>query len=47
MGSKRKIKKLQMVIYCEDCKIECIPTESGIMCPACGGFISDEEMEGS
>jgi len=46
MGSRRKIEKLlKMVVYCEDCKIECVPTEKGILCPACGASITDEQLE--
>jgi len=44
-GSKRKVKRLVMSIYCDDCKIECITTETGILCPSCGAFITDEQMD--
>lgn len=42
---QKKTKPLEMDIYCHECKIECVTTETGILCPACGGYISDEDME--
>ena len=38
-------KKLEIAPYCEECKIELVETETGLLCPACGGFMSDEELE--
>jgi len=46
MGSgRKKVKVLNMAIYCEDCRIECVTTEKGILCPTCGAFIDDEALE--
>ena len=39
------VKKLNYTLYCVDCKIECIETEKGILCPDCGDFISLKELE--
>jgi len=39
------VKKLTVAIYCDDCKIEAEITEKGIMCPKCGAYISDEQLE--
>lgn len=40
-----KKKTFNLAIYCGDCKLEAIPTENGILCSACGAYISDAEME--
>jgi len=32
-------------MYCADCKIECIETENGFMCPDCGADVTTEELE--
>lgn len=39
------MKKLNFTVYCKDCIIECVDTETGILCPSCGANISDEELE--
>jgi len=39
------VKKLDFTVYCTVCKVECIETENGILCPKCGAFISLEELE--
>ena len=36
---------LNVVIYCKDCKVECIMTEKGVLCPSCGGFINEDEED--
>ena len=41
----KKKKMLDIAIYCSDCKLECIPTETGILCSNCGAYISDEELD--
>ena len=38
------VKKLNITPYCEECHIELVETESGLLCPACGGFMSDKEL---
>jgi len=38
------MKKLNYYIACSKCKIECIETETGIECPKCKAFISDEDL---
>ena len=40
-----KPKLLNYTVYCSDCRVECIQTENGILCPKCGAFISIEELE--
>ncbi|KKM48358.1 hypothetical protein LCGC14_1557790 [marine sediment metagenome] len=35
---------LDILIYCRHCKIECITTEKGVICPQCGRFIQDERL---
>ena len=40
---KRKL--LKFTVYCCECKIECIETEAGILCPSCGADITSEELE--
>jgi len=42
MGKK---KLLNYYIACSDCKIECEPTEEGILCPKCGAYISDTVVD--
>ena len=39
------VKKLNYTVYCSECKVECLETEKGILCPKCGGFISAEDLE--
>ena len=39
------MKALNFTVYCKDCKIEVVETETGIMCPRCGGYVSDEELD--
>jgi len=39
------VKKLNFTVYCCEYKVECLETESGILCPKCGGFISEEELD--
>ena len=45
---KKKIEymngSLDILIYCRHCKIECITTEKGVICPTCGRFIQDERL---
>ncbi len=43
MGISKKNWSLDAVIYCRPCKIECITTEKGIICPKCGAFITENE----
>ena len=38
-------KKLDIIPYCEDCKFEVVETEEGLLCPVCGAYISDRELE--
>ena len=38
-------KLLNLFIACEDCNIECEPTEDGILCPKCGGYISNKQID--
>jgi len=38
-------KVLDFTMYCADCKIECVETENGFMCPACGADVTTEELE--
>jgi len=40
---KRKI--LDFTVYCKECKVECLETEGGILCPICGADITSEELE--
>jgi len=40
---ERKI--LDFDVYCSECKVECIETENGILCPKCGADITSEELE--
>ena len=39
-----KKKLLDYTLYCVDCKVECVDTEKGILCPGSGAYISDEEV---
>ena len=39
-----KKKLLDYTLYCVECKVECVDTETGILCPSCGATISDEEI---
>ena len=39
-----KKKLLDYTLYCVGCKIECVETEKGILCPSCGSSISNEEL---
>lgn len=38
--------KLEYYIGCRKCHLECEPTEEGIICPQCGDYISDKELDG-
>jgi len=40
---KRKL--LKFTVYCEDCKVECVELENGILCPNCGADITGDELE--
>ena len=40
---KRKL--FNYTVYCADCRVECIKTENGILCPECGAFVSMEELD--
>ena len=39
-----KKKLLDYTLYCVGCKVECVDTEKGILCPSCGAYISDEDI---
>lgn len=41
-----KRKFLNPIIYCGDCKLEVVETEKGMICSACGAWLSDDELEG-
>jgi len=37
--------KLDYYVGCMKCKIPCEITKEGIVCPNCGDFISNEELD--
>ena len=37
--------KLDFFIGCSKCKIECEPTNDGIICAKCGDYISNKEID--
>jgi len=39
------MKKLDYYIACSRCKIECEVLDEGIVCPKCGDFISNEDID--
>ena len=40
----KKPKKLKYTGICVDCKVEIVQTEKGILCPGCGNYISDKDI---
>ena len=36
------MKPLMPIVVCNDCRVECEGTESGLLCPKCGAYMSDE-----
>ncbi len=37
--------RLEFHVACSKCNVECEPTEGGILCPKCGDYITDEDVE--
>ncbi len=42
---EKKNWSLNILLYCARCKVECITTEKGVICPKCGDFITDIETD--
>ena len=38
-------KRLNAIVACKDCMVECVETEKGVLCPKCGAYINESEME--
>ena len=42
MVTEKENWSLNVKLYCGDCKVECVATEKGVLCPTCGAFIIED-----